>query len=201
MSLGKQVIKNQLISWERKQKSIIAIVGLPGAGKTEASQFFDKKGLPVISFGKVINDYIDKNKLEQTIQVHKQARLDIRAKYGKEALAVLNKEKIETALNKNNLIIIDGIRSWEEYIYLKKELPKIKLYILSLFADKHTRYHRISKRAYRSKLFGEQRDIDELVDTNMGNTIAFADYLIKNNFSLEEFHDKLEDVYRTVYYS
>lgn len=201
MNLGKQVIKNQLISWKRKQKTIIAIVGLPGAGKTEASQFFDKKGLPVISFGKVINDYIDKNKLEQTTQVHKQVRLDIRAKYGKEALAVLNKEKIESELEKNNIIIIDGMRSWEEYIYLKKELPKIKLYILSLFADKHTRYHRISIRLYRSNLFGEQRDIDELVDTNMGNTIAFADYLIKNNFSLEEFHDKLEEVYRTVYYS
>jgi len=35
----------------------------------------------------------------------------------------------------------------------------------------------------------------------MGPTIAFADYLIKNNFSKEEFFDKLEEVYRIIYFS
>lgn len=200
-SLGKQMIKNQLHTWEQKHKAIIAIVGLPGAGKTEASDFFEKKGLPVISFGKVINDYIDKQGLPHTEDVHKKVRTEIREKYGKEAMAVLNETKIKKALKKNMIVVIDGMRSWEEYLFLKKNMPDVQIRILCLFADKTLRYKRISGRKYRATLFGELRDTDELTGTNMGNTLAFADYLVKNNFSVEELHDKLEEVHRAVYFS
>ncbi len=199
-SIGKQLIKNQIKIWERKQRTIIAIVGLPGAGKTEAANYFKNQGLPVISFGKVINEYIDNHKLSHTEEVHKKIRNEFRIKYGKEALAKLNEKKIEEALKKSNIVIIDGMRSWEEYLYLRKRFPKNNVCILAIYADKDIRYERIAKRKYRSKLYGTKRDINELVDTNMGPTLAFADYLIKNNFSLQEFHDKLANVYRQVYY-
>ncbi len=200
-SIGKQLVQNQVHAWEQKNKAIIAVVGLPGAGKTEASEFFANKDLPVISFGKVINDYIDKHKMDHTEQVHKKVREDLRVEYGREALAVLNEKKIKKALEKNVIVVIDGMRSWEEYLYLKKQLPDVKVNIVALHADKSLRYQRIAKRKYRSELYGEKRDIDELIGTNMGPTIAFADYLVKNNFSLPEFHDKLEEVYRAIYFS
>jgi hypothetical protein len=59
----------------------------------------------------------------------------------------------------------------------------------------------VAKRAYRSSLSSEERDINELVNINKGPPIAFADFLVKNNFSLEDFTDKLEEVYRTIYFS
>ena len=93
------------------------------------------------------------------------------------------------------------MRSWEEYLYLKKELPKIKLVIVCLFTDKDVRYERISKRNSRTEHYGEERDINEIVGINMGSTIAFADYVIKNNYSLKDFYDKLESTFRTIYYS
>jgi dephospho-CoA kinase len=99
------------------------------------------------------------------------------------------------------MVVIDGMRSWEEYLYLKEKFSNVRLAILALYADKDIRYERLPRRRYRRHLFGEGRDINELVGTNMGATIAFADYLIKNNFSLDEFHDKLEQVYRTIYFS
>lgn len=200
-NLGKQLVKNQLKEWKQNKKAIIALVGLPGAGKSEAAAFFTKKGLPVISFGKIINDYIDKHKLGHTETVHKKVREELREKYGKEALAVLNKDKISELLKLKNIIVIDGMRSWEEYLYLKKELKKIRVYILVLYANKQLRYERSSKRAYRANLYGEERDINELIGTNMGPTIAFSDFLVKNNFSMKDFHDKLEEVYRQVYFS
>lgn len=200
-SLGKKIIKNQLQTWEQKHKSIIAVVGLPGAGKTEAAEFFKEKGLPVISFGKVVNDYIDEHGLKHTEEVHKKIRTEFREKHGIEAMAVLNEAKIKEALKDNKVVIIDGMRSWQEYLFLKKQLPDTRIKILCMFADKELRYRRISKRKYRSELFGAQRDIDELTGTNMGNTLAFADYLVKNNFSIEELHDKLEEAYRAVYFS
>jgi len=35
----------------------------------------------------------------------------------------------------------------------------------------------------------------------MGATIAFADFLVKNNYSKQDLEDKLEQVYRVIYFS
>ncbi len=200
-SLGKQLVKNQIQEWEKKQKAIIAIVGLPGAGKTEAAAFFAKKKLPIISFGKIINEYIEKKGLPHTEEVHKQVREEIRQRHGREAMALLNKEAIKEALSKKPIIVIDGMRSWEEYQYLKKEFPEVQMYTLCLYSDKQIRYQRIMRRKQRAQHFGEERDMNELIGANMGPTIAYADFLVKNNFSLEDLEDKLEDIYRVVYFS
>lgn len=201
-SLGKQLVKDQLKEWEKKEKSIIAIVGLAGSGKTEASNFFAKqKKLPVISFGKIIIDYIDKNKLPHTEEVHKRIREDLRKKHGREALAVLNIENIKKALENHSIVILDGMRSWEEYLFLKNKLPNVRVYTLCLYADKNTRYKRLQNRADQKKPFGEERDLNELIGLNMAPTLAFADFMVKNNFLIEDLRDKLEQVYRTVYFS
>ncbi len=201
-SLGKQLVENQVKEWRKKGKSIIAIVGLAGSGKSGAADFFAKeKKLPVISFGKIINEYVDTNKLTHDEKTHKRLREEFRRKHGMEAMAVINKDKIKAALEKNSIVIIDGLYSWEEYTYLKKNFPAVKIYLLALFAEKQIRYDRISRRKYRSKVFGEERDINELVGANKGAAIAYADFLLKNNFSLEDLHDKLEQVYREVYFS
>lgn len=198
--LGKQLVENKVVEWKPK-KTIIALVGLPGAGKTDASEFFKEKGFPVIHFGKVINDYIDKKGLEHTETVHKKEREELREKLGKEALAILNLETIEKAFKENQVIVIDGMRSWEEYLYLKKKLHTSRIFIVNVYADKKVRYHRALHRVDRKNPFGEERDINELVGTNMGPTIAFADFVVKNNFSKVDFVDKLETVYRQVYFS
>ncbi|HLL60199.1 MAG TPA: hypothetical protein VK338_00630, partial [Candidatus Nitrosocosmicus sp.] len=121
--------------------------------------------------------------------------------HGKEAFAILNEEKIRNSLAENPIVVIQGLRSWEEYLYLRKQFPKVKIHIVALYGDKQIRYQRISKRGYRSGLSGEERDMNELMGTNMGTTIAAADFLVKNNFSLDDLHDKLEEVYRTIYFS
>jgi adenylate kinase len=200
-NLGKQLVKNQITSWKKKQKTIIAIVGLPGAGKTEAANYFKNKGLPVISFGKIINQYIDKKGLPHNNEIHRKLRKEFRQKYGMAAMAILNEKQIREKIKKNLILIIEGMRSWEEYLYLKDKFPKVRIVILALFVDKDLRYKRLSQRKERSSLYGEERDISELIDSNMGPTIAFADYLIKNNFSKEEFFDKLEELYRIIYFS
>lgn len=200
-SIGKQLIRKQIKAWQKKNKSIIGIVGVAGVGKTEAANYFKKKGLTVISFGKAINEYIDQHKLPHDAKTHREVRMDLRKKYGMEAMAVLNETKIKEALDKNTIVIIEGLRSWEEYLFLKKNFPKIDIKIMAIFTDKDIRYRRSAQRNYRAKLYGEQRDIDELVEAHMGATIGFADYLVVNNQSKKDLEDKLEDVYRTIYYS
>lgn len=199
--LGKKIVENKVKEFKRKQKVILALAGLPGAGKSVASQYFLSKKIPVISFGKVTNDYVDKHGLEHNEENHKKIREEFRVKYGHEAYAVLNEEKIKKALEKNIIVVIEGMRSWEEYIFLKKKFNKVKLVILTMYVDKDVRYKRLNERKYRKGLGGEERDINELVGTNMGNTIAFCDYLIDNNGLVEDLKDKLENIYREIYFS
>lgn len=200
--LGKQLVKDKVKDWQQKEKAIIAIVGLAGSGKSEASKFFEKvKKLPVISFGNIINEYVDKQKLTHDEETHKRIREELRATHGMEAMALLSKNKIEGALMQSSIGVIDHLQSWEEYLFLKNVFPKVKIYLLAIIADKKTRYRRISKRGYRSHLYGEERDINELSGANKGPAIAFADFFVKNNYSIEDLHDKLEEVYRTVYFS
>lgn len=180
------------------QKTILAIVGLPGAGKTVATKYFIKKKIPTIRFGQIVNGYIDKHKLGHTKETHRQIWTKIRKDYGMEAFAILNEKKIINSLNKKPLAVVDGLRSWEEYIYLKKILKDVEIYILAIFTNKEIRYKRSAKRKYRANLFGEDRDISELMGMNMGPTIAMCDYLIVNNSSLKSFYNKLEMIYKQI---
>ncbi len=174
---------------------------MPGSGKTEAAEYFKTLGLPIVRFSHIVNSLIEKRKLPHTLEVHHQVRQELRDKHGYEAMALLSKKDLEKELKKNNLVVIEGMRSWEEFEYIKKQFQKARIYILALYADKQKRYDRIAKRKERKDLRGEERDIDELIQTHMGPTIAFADYVVKNNFSLDELHDKLDEVYREIYYS
>ena len=173
---------------------------MPGSGKTEAAQHFKKLGLPIISFSEIVKKTIERKKLPDTLEVHHNVRQELRDQYGYHAMALLSHKKILEELKKHKLVVLEGMRSWEEYEYLKKEFPKSQIFILALHVDKQKRHSRIKNRKERSQLGGESRDLDELIQTHMGPTIAYADFLIKNNFSLEELYHKLDEVYREIYY-
>lgn len=200
-NLGKQLVKNQIKSWELEKKILLCVVGLPGVGKTVAAEYFAERNGTVIEFGKTINDYISKHGMKHNETNHKKIREELRNKYGMAALAILHEKQILKAFEKNKIVVVDGMRSWEEYLYLKKTLKGIKIVITALLADKELRLKRIKERGYRDGLCGEKRDLDELIGINMAPTIGFADYFVDANGSLEDLKDKLEVIYRIVYYS
>ncbi|MDA1316431.1 MAG: nucleoside monophosphate kinase [bacterium] len=200
-SLGKQLVKNRIHVWKQKSPIILCIVGMPGSGKSEAADYFRKKGIPAVSFSDIVNSTIEKSGKPHTLKNHHEVRQGLRSKHGFEAMAKLSKVKIEKALETKSLIVIQGMRSWEEYEYIMKEFPKTRVFILCLYADKAKRYKRIKKRGERSSLSGPERDLDELINTHMGPTIAYADFVVKNNYSRDDLQHKLEEVYREVYFS
>lgn len=201
-SLGKEYVDNRLQAWEQKKKVIVAFVGLAGSGKTDAVNYLAQEyKLPIVSFSSVINDYVDEHKMEHTEDVHKQLRKDFRSKYGMASMAVLRKDKLEETLKEEMPVLIEGLYSWEEYTYLKETFPHVKVYLVAVWARKDLRWERAAKRNYRPGLHGAERDIHELLDTNKGPAIAFADFLIVNDFTVRDFHDKLDETYRAIIYS
>lgn len=178
------------------KKIILAFVGMPGAGKTEAALYFQKKGIPFVRFGELTDEGVRGMGLPLTPDNERIFREKIRRELGMAAYAISAKTKIEELLKGNSIIAIDGLYSWEEYKYLKKEFPG--LILIHIFAEPSKRYQRLSTRKIRPVPLEKcyQRDIMELEKLNKGGPIAIADYMVENNTdSMKDLYFKLDQLF------
>lgn len=178
-----------------KTNRIIAIVGMPGSGKSEAISYLQKKGIPFIRFGQITDEGLANAGLPLTQEHEKKFREELREKHGMAAYAILSKPKIDELLEKESLIAIDGLYSWEEYITLAKEYDN--LIVVALVVDAAIRHERIGKRAVRPLTVeeAEKRDIAEIEQLNKAGPIAIADYYIENNNDDKEvLYKKIDEV-------
>ena len=165
----------------QRSKIILAFVGMQGAGKSEAAAYLQKKGIPFIRFGQVTDNGLSEMGLTLTPDNEKMFREKIRKELGMAAYAIKSVSAIEKMLSENDLVVIDGLYSWEECLYLKQKFPYLTL--IHVFAKPTKRYERLSKRSIRPVPLGEsyKRDVAEIGNLNKGGPIAIADYLIENN--------------------
>jgi dephospho-CoA kinase len=172
---------------------IIAVVGMAGSGKSSACKYFKSKGYPVLRFG----DETDQGLTAQGLalnQVNEQKyREELRQKLGMAAYAIKIEPRIREAFHPGvECIILDGLYSYEEYIYLKQKFPGLKL--LAIYSRPETRYQRLKNRPVRplSETEAKARDLAELNNLNKAEPIALADYLVVNEAGLTDFHSLLK---------
>lgn len=173
-------------------KNYIAIVGLPGSGKTKASDYFRTHGFTILRFGDATDIGLKELGLPLTEVNERKYREDIRASLGMAAMAIKIEPRIKEAEKSTTAIALDGMRSWEEYVYLKEKFPG--LIILSLYASPRIRYARLATRAVRPLTTEESRarDYSEIEHLNSGGPIALADYVIKNEGTTDELMRELD---------
>lgn len=176
---------------------LVAIVGMCGSGKSIATLFFESKGYSKIYFGGITYEKMKEENIPYTPENDNKMRVKIRNEYGMGAYAILSLPKIKEQIKKSN-VVIDGLYSWDEYKILKDEFPHIKL--VAIIVDKEIRYERLKNRINRSYSFNEsiKRDLNEIEKTAKGGPIAYADYFILNNYSLEEYKEKLENIIEVI---
>lgn len=186
------IANKRLLRHPSKKKTVIAIVGMAGSGKTEAASYFSGKGIPVIRFGSVIIDGLQKENMDINAENEQNYREKIRKEHGMSGVAKKLLPAINDILKTNDKIILDGLYSWEEYLYLQKEIPS--LVILCIYARPSVRHRRLKDRKERQFTVEEARtrDIAEIENLHKGGPIAFADYLIKNETTKEDLHLELE---------
>ncbi len=174
---------------------VIALVGLPGSGKSEVASLLEKKGFVRIRFGDITDAEIKKRGLPAGEESEKLVREGLRDELGMHAYAVLNLPRIKKAKGD---VVIDGMRSLEEYEYLKDELPD--LVVVALYAPQQLRYKRIAERAVRPRSPEEsvKRDIDEVEKLNVLGPIGRADYTLINDGTKEELREKLEGIMQQI---
>lgn len=173
---------------------IIAIVGMCGSGKSVAAEYLEKTlGYKKVYFGGVTLKKIQESGLEVNPENERNMREKLRKELGMGAYAKILLPEIKELFKESN-VVLDGLYSWSEYKILKKELPELKL--VSIIVDKELRYERLNKRELRSltKEEAQQRDLSEIETIEKAPPIAYADYYIFNNGTLEDYIKRLKEI-------
>ncbi|MEL7562547.1 AAA family ATPase [Dehalogenimonas sp. 4OHTPN] len=173
---------------------IIAMVGMAGAGKTEASRVMEQHGYSRIRFGDVTDEEVKRRGLPLSEANERSVREALRQELGMAAYAKLNLARIDAALEKG-FAVIDGMYSWEEYLFLKERYGD-KLAVAAVWASPGTRAKRLSTRAVRPLTREEtfSRDKAEIEKVSKAGPIAVADYMILNEGGIGELRAQVEQL-------
>lgn len=171
---------------------IIAIVGMCGSGKSVACDYLENLGYKKVYFGGVTMDKLKEIGLEITPDNEKMMREKLRQDLGMGAYAKVLLSKIKE-LSINNNVVLDGLYSWDELVILNNEF---KMTTIAVVADKKLRYERLEKRVVRpfSKSDAIKRDVSEIENIDKAGPIAYADYYIFNNGTINDFHNRLAEI-------
>jgi len=173
---------------------VVAIVGMTGAGKSEAARVFEEHGFKKVRFGDITDEELNSRGLQPNEENERTIREELRKKHGMAAYARLSLPRIDGSLKASN-VVVDGLYSWEEYTLLKERYGD-KFSVLAVWSSPAARYARLARRAKRALTLKEaaSRDSSEIENINKGGPIAMADFAILNEDSLERLRRETERV-------
>lgn len=174
--------------------TVLILTGLPGCGKTTASDFFRKNNIQVFRMGDLTDEYLDKSGFLQTSDNEGKVRNDLRKRFGVAIYAIKTVEKIEKYEWKKKVIVIEGMKSGAELEYFKNKFNDIR--IIYIKSRKEIRYKRLSKREIRplTRIQAELRDNEEIINYSIENLIKKADFIINNNRGIEDLNNTLNTI-------
>lgn len=174
---------------------VLAVVGLPGAGKTEAVNcLMAKTGWPKVYLGDVTFEILRERNLPFTQENERPVREEIRAKHGMAAYAILSLSKIET-MHQTSPVIIESMYSWEEYLTFRDKFGD-NFKVLAIYASPRTRATRLANRPERPLTLAEleARDFAQIENLKQAGPIARADFTIVNEGSPENLTTQLDQI-------
>lgn len=173
---------------------VVAIVGMSGAGKSEIARLMESSKFTRIRFGDITDEEIIKRGLSLNEQNERKVREALREEYGMAAYAMLNLSKIDLTRTKSD-VVIDGLYSWEEYVFLKTYLNE-GFYVLAVYTSPRTRYQRLKNRMVRPLTAEEaaSRDAAEIINLNKAGPIALADFTIINESTMKDLKKEVKTV-------
>jgi dephospho-CoA kinase len=173
---------------------VVAVVGMTGSGKSEVARMFRDRGYALVRFGDITDEAVKARRLTLTERNERPVREELRQKHGMAAYAKLSLPRIDAALQKGH-VVVDGLYSWEEYKFLKEHYGDAFV-VLAVGAAPGVRYARLNKRRVRPLTPEEatSRDHAEIENLNKGGPIAMADYVVRNEISLEDLKEQVNEV-------
>ena len=151
-------------------------------------------GYKKVYFGGVTIDKLKEKGLEVNPENEKMMREKLREDLGMGAFAKILLPKIEEMAKTDN-VVLDGLYSWDEYKILNDEF-KNRLKTIAIVCDKNIRYERLKIREIRplTKKEASERDLSEIENIAKAPPIAYADYFIFNNGTLDNYKKRLDEI-------
>ena len=173
---------------------VVSIVGMSGSGKSAVATIFRDSGFTSVRFGDITDDEIEKRGLELNEENERIVREELRLENGMAAYAILSVPRIDTAL-KSSDVVVDGLYSWEEYIYLNKRYDR-DFIVIAVYSSPQVRYARLADHEVRPLTAAEaaSRDRAEIENLDKGGPIAMADMTIINESSFEDMKLQVERI-------
>ncbi len=171
---------------------IIAFVGMPASGKSEASGVARSLDIPVVSMGDVVREETARRGLPPTDENVGGTGTKLRREEGMDAIARRCVPRIRSL--DSGVTVVDGTRSVEEVNYFKRQFSN-DFKLVAIHAPLELRFERIKNRA-RSD---DMRSIDDLKRRDerekgwgLDKAIEKADMTIKNTGTLEKFREEIK---------
>ncbi|MBZ0302402.1 MAG: AAA family ATPase [Anaerolineae bacterium] len=160
----------------------LALVGMPGAGKTLCAAHLQERGFAHYRFGSIVVNEVIRRGLEVNPANERVVREELRAREGINAIAVRAMPHLKTALESHRSLVIDGLYGFGEYKLLHRELGATMV-VIAIVSARHLRYARLTERPERplTQAEAEERDFREIDMLEKGGPIAIADYTLLNN--------------------
>jgi dephospho-CoA kinase len=177
-------------------KLVIAVTGLPGAGKAIASILAKDRSIPVFSCGDVVREEASDRRLLPTPENLGRLMLEMRREYGSDIMAKRLVPKIKMV--QPGLVVVEGLRSLDEVEAFKRVF---NVAVLAVHSPPEQRFQRLLKRKRsddpRNMEEFRERDYRELA-VGVGSVIALADNMIVNDSTIEAFRLKLNSFFEGV---
>lgn len=175
-----------------KERIVLGVAGMPGAGKGTVREIVQTMGYPVVVMGDEIREEAKRRNLKPTPENLGMIMLKLREEEGPAAIAKRCIPKMEKMKEK---VVVEGIRSLHEVDEFKKHFPNFTL--IAIHASPETRFRRLFQRKRsddpkRWETFRE-RDLREL-SVGVGAAIATADHMIVNEGSKAQLKRKTREV-------
>lgn len=160
----------------------LALVGMPGAGKTLCAKHLQDHGYYQYRFGGIVVDEVSRRGWPINPVNERTVREELRREEGMNAIARRALPFLKAALENHHSIVIDGLYSFSEYKMLHTEFGG-EMVVVAITSQRGLRYQRLASRLERplTALEAEVRDYAEIETLEKGGPIAIADYTLVND--------------------
>ena len=157
---------------------LVAITGMPGAGKSTAAHALVEMGWNRVVMGDVIREETKKRGLVPNEANTGEVMRDLRLRYGEAAVAELCMKTVQEL--RTDKVVVDGIRSMAEVEVFRRSADVL---LLAVHASRKRRYALLRERGRSDdpKMFESflRRDEREL-EVGISRAIALADEVVSN---------------------
>ncbi len=174
---------------------VVAFTGMPGSGKSEAVAVAEERGVPVIVMGDLVREEVARRGVGSEDASVGRVATDVRKADGMDAWAARTVDRIRQAHADAELVVVDGVRNWEEVERFRQELGD-DFYLVAITSSPEERLGRLTRRGREDDPSDESearvRDEREM-GWGIARAIAMADSTLTNEGSLPGFKQEVAE--------